>query len=317
MPKPEFNGQGYPIGSFRVLPVLAVENTYNDNIFVDSASEEGDYVVSIIPALGIESTWERHFVSLGVFAKIDRYANFSTENNEEYGAAATGVFDLSGGSSMLTDLDLGRRTIGRANAENTGRTDPEQLDFLNFDFSYRHEFSRFQLDIDPFVAVRDYIEEADADGTTDGAPDGQVPLTAITSDAEQAAFFVGTYLGEPAVILTKTLGSSTSYPWRTVNLIVRLRDGFTSLTANHYESAGTFWTGTCTLTRQPQVLVNNLTEFSFSTAASNPHDAVANPDGVSDPAIVRLTIATTDYWTRDGESEWNHNVEELVLKPRN
>ena len=163
VPKPEFNGQGYPIGSFRVLPVLAVENTYNDNIFVSSATEEGDYVVSIIPALGIESTWERHFVSLGVFGKIDRYATFSAENSEEYGVAATGRFDLSGGSSVVTELNLGRTTIGRANTENTGRTDPEQLDFLNFDFSYRHEFSRFRLDIDPFVGVRDYVESQDAD----------------------------------------------------------------------------------------------------------------------------------------------------------
>ena len=168
VPRPEFIGQGYQMGSFLILPALTVENTYNDNIFAvaeddPNENEKGAYVASIIPALGIESLWSRHFVSLGVFGKINRYGSLSSENNEEYRVEGAGRLDLTGGSSVVTDIALGRRTIGRANTENTGRDDPEQLDFVNFDFSYRHEFSRFRLDLDPFVKRRDYVEAADSD----------------------------------------------------------------------------------------------------------------------------------------------------------
>jgi len=169
------------------------------------------------------------------------------------------------------------------------------------------------------AAVPDMIRLFDfgTDGTTNGIPDGLVPVTAATSDAERESFFAGTYLGEAAVIITKNLGSPTTYPRRVLNLVVRLRDGFTTFSVGHNESAMVFWTASCTFTREPTVLVNKLTEFTASTAASNPFNAMTNPDGISDSSVVRMTLATTDNWISKGESLWNHSVQELVLKPRN
>ncbi len=99
------------------------------------------------------------------------------------------------------------------------------------------------------------------DGTTDGIPDGSVPLTPMQSDAEQESFFAGTFMGEPAIIMSKSLGTSTMLPWRTASLILRLRDGFTQLSVSHYESNTVFWTASCSFTRAPEIVVNNLTEF--------------------------------------------------------
>jgi hypothetical protein len=163
VPEPVFVGQGYEMGTFLILPALTVGNSYNDNIFADDGGERGDYVASIIPALGIESLWSRHFVSLGVLGEINRYGDLSSENDEEYRVDGLGRLDLTGASSAVADISLGRRTIRRANSENTGRVDPEQLDFVNFDFTYSHKFGRIRLDLDPFVNRRDYLERIDGD----------------------------------------------------------------------------------------------------------------------------------------------------------
>ena len=163
VPELELTGQGVVMGSFLVLPVLTVESSYNDNVFATDGGKNGDYVTSIIPALGIESLWSRHFVSVGVFGKINRYADLSSEDDEEYGVAGSGRLDLSSEATVLADLELGRRTIRRANSENSGRTGPEQLDFVNFDLGYRREFGRFRLDLDPFVQRRNYVESSDND----------------------------------------------------------------------------------------------------------------------------------------------------------
>jgi hypothetical protein len=163
VPEPNFVGQGLPMGSFLVLPSLTIDNIYNDNIFASDRNEEDDYIVSIIPALGIENVGERHSVSLGAFGKIDRYADFTSEDDEEYAVESNGRFDFTDNASVVTGLEHGRRTIRRSNSENTDRNKPEQVDFVNFDFSYRHEFGRFRLDLDPFVQRRDYVERSDAD----------------------------------------------------------------------------------------------------------------------------------------------------------
>jgi hypothetical protein len=163
VPEPNFVGQGLRMGSFLILPALTVNNTYNDNIFARDRNKEGDYIVSIIPALGIENEGPRHSVSLGAFGKINRYGDFTSEDDEEYAVEGSGRFDLTDNVSLVTGLELGRRTIRRSNSENTERDKPEQVDFVNFDFSYRHEFGRFRLDLDPFVQRRDYVEGADDD----------------------------------------------------------------------------------------------------------------------------------------------------------
>ena len=171
------------------------------------------------------------------------------------------------------------------------------------------------FDLNPIDMVT--LFDFGTDGTLDGTPDGSVPVRPEASDAEQEAFFVANLGEEPAVIITKSLGSSAKYPWRTLTYTVRLRDGNMSMTVSHRESATVFWTASRTLTRPPATLVNNLTEFVVSTSESNPYDAAANPDGVPEDGVVRVTVGTTNRVNRKGGTQWSHGVETLVIKPRN
>ena len=171
------------------------------------------------------------------------------------------------------------------------------------------------FDADPPDMVK--LFDFGSDGTTDGVPDGSVPVRAEDSDAEQESFFTGLLSGEPAVVISKVLGSSTSYPWRTVSVVIRLRDGFTNCLVRHYETSSVYWMSSCTIMRAPDVLASNLTEFAVSTATSHPYDPVNSPEGVRDSGVVRITIGTTDRVARKGKTEWSHNVNTLLLQPRN
>lgn len=155
------------------------------------------------------------------------------------------------------------------------------------------------------------------DGTTDGDPDGSVPVNSDESDAQVEVFVVTVWEGEPTIVLYKVLGSQTSFPYREVQLRVRLRDGATFFSVVHYESANEFWTGTANFEREPRVLVTALTDFVASTERSHPHDEQQNPTGVEDGGVVRMCVGTTQRVVSQGVVSWPYRIDQLSLRPRN
>jgi len=155
------------------------------------------------------------------------------------------------------------------------------------------------------------------DGTSDGAPDGSVPVTSATSDADTEAFVVMEWEGEPSICIYKVLGSQQSFPYREVVLRVRMRDGHTMFTAKHHESGGESWIANATFDRTPRTLVSNVTDFVVSTKRSHPFDQDSNPSGVDDAGVVRVCLGTTQRAETQGVVSWPYRVDRLSLRPRN
>ena len=154
---------GYPIGKIRVFPSLKIENSYDDNIFARRDGGVSDYFVSIVPRVAIESSWSRHSVSGSAYGRIDRYADVETEDSEEYGVEAHGRLDLAEQSSLAAIVRQGRRTVWRADSENSGRTDPQQLDYVRGELQYEHSLARFDLGFRGSVHEFDFVDALDAD----------------------------------------------------------------------------------------------------------------------------------------------------------
>jgi prepilin-type N-terminal cleavage/methylation domain-containing protein len=155
-------------------------------------------------------------------------------------------------------------------------------------------------------------------GTTNGIPDKKVPLTNAASDATSEVFTTGMFQGEPSILISKQLsgGSGGPYPQRSLSLRVNLETGETEFTVDHHDTATVFWTATSTFTRMPRTLIRRMTELAVSTAVSDPFDAVANPTGVDEPNVVRVTLATSDA-PKNEATGWVHHVESFHIKARN
>lgn len=180
--------------------------------------------------------------------------------------------------------------------------------------SYSTGFNRF----DPVKPSMIDLFDFGKDGTTNGIPDKKVPLTNATSDATSEVFTTGTYLGDPTILVSKALGTpgGGTYPQRSLTLRVNLLTGETSFSVEHHDSATAFWTAGSTFTRIPRTLVKGLTELAISTAKSHPFDAAANPTGVAETNVVRITLGTTAA-PRDRANQWLNHVETFQIKSRN
>jgi prepilin-type N-terminal cleavage/methylation domain-containing protein len=155
------------------------------------------------------------------------------------------------------------------------------------------------------------------DGTTDGQPDGSVPVTAPQSDADLEGFFTALWNEELSIVYLKQLGSPGDLPYRWIQVLVRLRDGDTAAWIEHHEVGGEFWSGSARFTRPPRLLVPNITEFSVSTALSNPFDPATNPTGVTEEESVRVTIVTSQDDNDRGGQVWANRISSCQIAPRN
>ncbi len=154
------------------------------------------------------------------------------------------------------------------------------------------------------------------DGTIDAVPDGSVPLTAENSDGAEEMFSTMTTNDGPGVIYNKVVGVWGA-TYRKVTVTVRLDTGRIDFDIEHYDTSFKFWSVSGQITRAPEVLVNDVTEFAVSTAVSNPLDPVTNPTGVAQDGIVRVHIGTSRNYRRDGNELWEHHVDTFTVRPRN
>ena len=162
-PESDYSRQGYKLGGFRLHNSITIDNFYNDNVFATDGNKDDDYFVSIVPGLEIESTWLHHYLSLNAFGTIDRYATVTAEDNEEYTVETQGRLDLTEESSLTTVFRQGRDTVGRTNAENDRRKNPQQLYFYAGELSYDHGFSKIDLTLRGFARRLDYVKSIDDD----------------------------------------------------------------------------------------------------------------------------------------------------------
>lgn len=155
------------------------------------------------------------------------------------------------------------------------------------------------------------------DGTTDGVPDGSVPTRSENSDAELDVFSLGTYNGDPAIIIMKRIGSLASLPYRRIQIVVRLEDGYTVADFEYYEPDTSSWSSHREFTRTPRTLVRNVTDFVVSTAASHPYDPTNNPTGVEADSIVRLGLGVTKRMMDKDRVRWLYHTAVTEVAPRN
>jgi hypothetical protein len=99
--RPDYDAIGIPLGTFLLYPKLDLVTTYDDNIYVTQSNPTSDLIFQVEPQLDLQSQWENDHLNLFGHADINKYADHSGEDTNDYGAGVNGSADI------LTSTQLG------------------------------------------------------------------------------------------------------------------------------------------------------------------------------------------------------------------
>lgn len=127
--RPEYEALGLRAGAFRVFLELQTDVERTDNVLVAETGEESDWVVRLQPRVSIRSDWSRHEIRSHAQASINRHADFSSENTEEWGVGASGRLDVSRAVNVTAGFDHAAHVEPRISSNSpTAAAEPIQYD---------------------------------------------------------------------------------------------------------------------------------------------------------------------------------------------
>lgn len=128
--------KGVVVGDFTVSPVISVTEYYDDNLYATESDTQDDFVTVITPAVNITSNWKAHSLKVAAGADFSRYAEFSTENTNDYWVNLAGRFDLDRKKNIFGGLSYERNHEDRASPEAVVGEEPVEYDLYSGNAGY-------------------------------------------------------------------------------------------------------------------------------------------------------------------------------------
>jgi hypothetical protein len=100
-PHPEYEAMGLPAGGFTLYPKLDIVGEYTDNVFATASGEVDDFVVRLRPEIAVSTDWSRSSLTAYARSTISRYAEYDSENTEDYDLGAAGRLDVSRAMNLV------------------------------------------------------------------------------------------------------------------------------------------------------------------------------------------------------------------------
>lgn len=142
--RPDYDALGVRAGAFLVRPALAVSGAYDDNIFAEE-DEVDDFVSVFLPSLTVQSDWNSHYLRLRSAAEIGRYADFGSEDYEDYNFGIDSRLDITQGDAINSTLDYRREHDERGSPNDAGGREPTEYDLLHGQLGYSRTGRRISL----------------------------------------------------------------------------------------------------------------------------------------------------------------------------
>jgi hypothetical protein len=168
-PRPELDALGVHVGGFSLFPVLSVGGARNSNIYADDVNVFSDTIMTVSPGLRFESGWGRHELDFGADADIIRYADFETEDRENYSVWGQGRLDTSRARFFLADLRHERLHENRDSPNDVRGINPTRYYNDEIALSYevpRADARRFHAELIAEYRKLDFENAVDIDGNT-------------------------------------------------------------------------------------------------------------------------------------------------------
>lgn len=117
--RPEYEQAGVPLGGFLLLPTLAAEAAYDDNIYARSDLRKGDGVLALRPEVEARSQWARDALNFRARGEVERYARWADEDTVTWSVAGDGRFELGGATTLSGDAQFARNIEPRGSTGDT------------------------------------------------------------------------------------------------------------------------------------------------------------------------------------------------------
>lgn len=104
--RPDYEAPGLRSGGFLLYPRMEVQVERNDNIYAVEVNEADDTVAHLRPELSIESDWNQNFLSAYARGSFNRFADFESENTDEFGVGSAARIDVARGANIGLGADF-------------------------------------------------------------------------------------------------------------------------------------------------------------------------------------------------------------------
>lgn len=159
---------------FAWRPSVSLSPMHDDNIYALPSGEIADWVWVLSPTLGGESRWDRHRLRIDAGAELGRYAEYGSEDYDDWWINADGRFDLGAGSHLFGGVGASQEHEDRGSPDAVAPTEalsaidaePTVYRSLTAQGGIVHRFGKAQLRAGGTFERLDYDDVPSLAGTT-------------------------------------------------------------------------------------------------------------------------------------------------------
>lgn len=164
--RPDYAPVGGRVGSFFIFPKAEVEAEYNSNVYADETDVRDDFIGVLKPSVGVYSIWSRHSLGMRAGADIGRYAEYETENYEDFFVSGDSRLDIFHSAALSGELDLARRHEDRSSPDDVNGETPTEYYDLSGGVKGDYRVSRIALQGNVRYQYLDYEDVESSTGMT-------------------------------------------------------------------------------------------------------------------------------------------------------
>jgi len=146
--RPDYDPIGLRLGGFLLYPELAVQESYDRNIFATPTNERSDFITAIEPSLNLKSNWNNHALNFKADAQILKYADHSSEDQDNYSFGTDGRLDIQRDSRVYGGASYAVRHESRYSPNDLGGREPTKYDVFSANLSPEKDFNRLSVRLD-------------------------------------------------------------------------------------------------------------------------------------------------------------------------
>jgi hypothetical protein len=165
-PRPDYDPLGVRVGGFIVSPTLTVAGKYDSNVFATQTGAKDDFILDVIPALGIASDWNLHAVSLSASGDFQKHAKLSSEDVNNGSVDLAGRYDISNGEYIAADALYQLLHENRQSPNAVFGKNPTEYKIMGYDLAYVHMVGRLGFRIDNTLTSYDFNNATSSTGAT-------------------------------------------------------------------------------------------------------------------------------------------------------
>ena len=164
--RPDYDPIGLRVGGFMLYPELALQESYESNIFATPSNAQSDFITAIEPSLNLKSNWNNHALNFRADAQILKYADNSSEDQDNYSFGTDGRLDILRDTRVHGGASYSVRHESRYSPNDVGAAEPTKYDVFSANISPEKDFNRLSVRLDGNFDRFSYSNTTTAAGAT-------------------------------------------------------------------------------------------------------------------------------------------------------